>query len=188
MEEDKNLITVKRIVQNGIVAALYYGLTMLFMLVPVISQFGPLQCRFSELLVLLAFFKPSLIPGLTLGCFLANMTGTLMGQTIAFDMLFGTLATLIACLLEAYFSRFLFVAALWVSLVNGVIVGLEIYYLMEGVEMNVFACMGFVTLGELITMVVGYVIFMIILRNRGAVKIIGLENTKTSNSEIPASA
>lgn len=173
--EDPNLNVVRKIAENGVVAALYYGLTMLFMLVPVISQFGPLQCRFSEILVLLVFFKPSLIPGLTLGCFLANMTGTLLGQTIALDMLFGTLATLLACLLEAFFSPFLCVAIIWPCITNGIIVGLELYYLFEGINMPLYACMGFVALGELIVVAVGYAVFMIIIRNRGVMNAMRIE-------------
>lgn len=39
-----------------------------------------MQCRFSEMLVLFAFFKPDLTIGLTIGCFLSNMTGFLAGQ------------------------------------------------------------------------------------------------------------
>lgn len=142
---------VRRIARNGIVAALYYAVTCLMIFVPVLSQFGPIQCRVSELLVLLAFFEPSLTIGLTLGCFLANLTGFRAGQGFAMDFLFGTLATLIACLLEAYCSKFLFVAALWPVAINGVIVGL----------------------GELIAMAIGYALLMILVRNQGAMRLIG---------------
>ena len=164
---------VRRIARNGIVAALYYGLTMLMVLVPAISQFGPIQCRFSEFMVLLAFFDPSLTVGLTIGCFLANLTGFLMGQSIALDLIFGTLATLIACLLEAYFSRFLFVAALWPVVLNGVIVGAEIYFLMNLDNLPIWLCMGYVALGELIALTVGYIIFMIMVRQPPVMQVIG---------------
>ena len=84
MPEERQLTSrspiVRRIAQNGVVAALYYALTLLFIFVPAISQFGPMQCRFSEALVLFAFFKPELTIGLTIGCFLSNMTGFLAGQ------------------------------------------------------------------------------------------------------------
>ncbi len=162
---------ILRIAQNGMIAALYYGLTMLMVLVPAISQFGPIQCRFSEVLVLVAFFRPDLTWGLTLGCFLANMTGFLVGQGFALDMLFGTAATLIACLLEAYASRFLFIAALWPVILNGVIVGGEIYWVFNLDNMPLWACMGWVALGELIAMAVGYVLFMILIRNKGVMKV-----------------
>lgn len=164
---------VRLIVQNGMVAALYYALTMLFILVPFISQFGPIQCRFSEVLVLLAFFCPKLIPGLTLGCFLANFTGFMMGQGFAFDMLIGTGATLIACLLEAYASKFLLIAAIWPVIANGVIVGAEVYWFFNQTALPIYVCMGWVALGELIVMVVGYLLFLVLKRNKGFMNVIG---------------
>ena len=164
---------IRLIAGNGMVAALYYGLTMLMILVPAISQFGPMQCRFSEALVLIAFFCPKFIPGLTLGCLLANFTGFMVGQGFAMDMLMGTAATLIACLLEAYASKFLFIAALWPVVCNGIIVGAEIYWFFNTTNLSIFACMGWVALGELIAMAVGYAIFMIIARNQSILHIMG---------------
>lgn len=146
---------------------------MLMILVPVISQFGVIQCRFSEMLVLLAFFDPSLTFGLTLGCLLANVTGLLMGQAIALDILFGTLATLIACLLEAYVSKFLFVAALWPVAINGVIVGAELYFFLNAEGLPFYLCMLYVAIGEFITLAVGYVLFVFIARNKAMLRVIG---------------
>ena len=157
---------VRRIADNGIVAALYYALTLLFTFVPVLSQFGPIQCRFSEALVLLAFFRPDMTFGLGLGCFLANLTGFLAGQTVPLDMLFGTAATVIACLLEAYASRFLFVAALWPVVINGLVVGWEVYWLFNLNNLPFMACVGWVALGELIALTVGYLFFMVFIRNK----------------------
>ncbi len=164
---------VRRIARNGVVAALYYGLTMLMILVPAVSQFGVIQCRFSEMLMLLAFFDPSLTFGLTLGCLLANVTGVLMGQAISLGMLFGTLATLIACLLEAYVSKFLFVAALWPVAINGVVVGAELYFFLNAEGLPIYLCILYVALGEFIALTVGYVIFMAIARNQSILRIIG---------------
>ena len=152
---------------------MYYAFTMLMVFFPVISQFGPMQCRFSEILVLLAFFDPSLTFGLTLGCFFANLTGFLAGQGFAFDILFGTMATLIACLLEGYFSRFLFVAAIWPVVLNGLIVGAEIYFLFNDSGIPLVACMGWVALGELVALTLGYIIFMIIARNKNVLRLMG---------------
>ena len=163
---------VRRIAENGLIAALYYGLTMLFVFVPVLSQFGPIQCRFSEMIVLFAFFRPDFTIGITVGCFLANLTGFLAGQGFAFDLLFGTGATLIACLLEAYASHFLFIGALWHILLNGVIVGTEIYFFFNNGGLNLFACMGYVALGEAIALGIGYAVFMGLIRNQGFTKVL----------------
>ena len=163
---------VRFIAENGIIAALYYGLTMLFIMVPVISQFGPIQCRLSEFLILLVFFKPRLTWGLTLGCFLVNMTGAITGQNFPIDMLFGTMATFLSCIGIAYASKFLCISLLYPIILNGVIVGLELYFLADD-GLPLIACMGYVAIGEAIAMVFGYIILMIIIRNKGAMKVFG---------------
>ena len=75
--------------RTAVIAALYAVLTSL--LYPV--SFGPIQCRVSEALTILPLFYAEAVPGLTIGCFIANcFSGGL-------DMLFGTLATLLAAVL-----------------------------------------------------------------------------------------
>lgn len=78
--------TAKSLTRIGVIAALYAALTLLL---PVLS-YGPVQCRLSEALTVLPLFYAEAIPGLTIGCFLANLAST------PWDMLFGTLATLLA--------------------------------------------------------------------------------------------
>ena len=56
--------------------------------------YGPIQLRFSEALCVLPFLFPEAIPGLTVGCFLAN----LLGSPIPLDWIVGTAATLLAAL------------------------------------------------------------------------------------------
>ena len=76
------------IVKSAVVAALYAVLTLLL---PVAS-YGPIQFRFSEILVLLVFYNKRFIPGLVLGCAIANMFSPMM----AFDVVFGTLSSFVA--------------------------------------------------------------------------------------------
>ena len=76
------------LVKSAGVAALYAVLTLLL---PVAS-YGPIQFRFSEILVLLVFYNKRFIPGLVLGCALANMFSPMM----LFDVIFGTLSSYIA--------------------------------------------------------------------------------------------
>ena len=144
---------------------------MLFIMVPALSQFGPIQCRFSEFLVLIVFFKPKLCIGITLGCLLVDITGAATGQNIPLDILLGTLATFSACMLSIFAAPYLFVAALYHVILNGLIVGAEIYFLFNEGKLNIFACMGFVALGEFIALAIGYIIFMIIIRNKGAMAV-----------------
>ncbi len=74
----------------AVIAALYVALTMLSSLLGLSS--GAIQCRFSEALCILPYFTPAAIPGVTLGCLISNLT---VAGTSPFDIIFGTLATLI---------------------------------------------------------------------------------------------
>ena len=83
----------------GLIAALYTALTMC--LTPI--AFGPVQCRLSEALTVLAAFTPTAIPGLVLGCAISNLIGIGMGANIAgaLDVLLGPLATGLAAWLSS---------------------------------------------------------------------------------------
>lgn len=69
------------------IGAIYVVLTLLF--APL--SFGEVQIRFSEALTILPFFTPAAIPGLFIGCIIAN----LFGGAIPVDIIFGSIATLI---------------------------------------------------------------------------------------------
>ena len=79
------------ITQAAVIAALYVVLTQLAALLGLSS--GAIQVRFSEALTILPYFIPSAIPGVTIGCFLANI----LTAGAALDIVFGTIATLIGC-------------------------------------------------------------------------------------------
>lgn len=144
---------IRCLVRNAVVAALYFVLTVALM--PI--SYGAIQVRVAELLMLLCFFRKDYTFGLTLGCLLSNIFSSLG----AFDMLFGTLATLISCLAIS-FCRHLVVAVFIPVIFNGLIVGSEIYFLTEGSSWyHFFIFAGEVALGELIALSVGYILFMI---------------------------
>ena len=73
--------------QAAMIAAIYVVVTMVF--AP--FGFGEVQVRISEVLVVLPMFTPAAIPGLFIGCIIAN----LLGRAIVLDVVFGSLATLI---------------------------------------------------------------------------------------------
>ena len=79
------------ITQAAVIAALYVVLTYLAALLGISS--GAIQVRFSEALTVLPYFIPAAIPGVTIGCLLANF----LTAGAALDIVFGTLATLIGC-------------------------------------------------------------------------------------------
>ena len=75
-------------IDNGaMVTAIYVVLTLL--LAPI--SYGAMQVRISEALCILPMFTSAAIPGLFIGCLLAN----LLGGAIVWDVVFGSLATLI---------------------------------------------------------------------------------------------
>ncbi|MCR4763353.1 MAG: QueT transporter family protein [Lachnospiraceae bacterium] len=75
--------------QAGVIAAVYVVLTMIAAGFDLAS--GAIQVRFSEALTVLPFFTPAAVPGLIVGCLLANI---LTGCALP-DIVFGTLATAI---------------------------------------------------------------------------------------------
>lgn len=83
-------MNARRLVQGGIIAALYAALTLA--VAPISS--GLFQCRISEALCVLPYFTPTAAPGLFIGCLTANL---LIGAPLP-DVAFGSLATLFAAL------------------------------------------------------------------------------------------
>ena len=73
--------------QGALIAAVYVVLTLIF--API--SFGQIQVRVSEMLTILPFFTPAAIPGLFIGCLIANIAG----GAVIWDVIFGSLATLI---------------------------------------------------------------------------------------------
>ena len=82
-------LSVRRLVRCAVIAAVY--VVVCLVLAP--FSYGAVQVRVAEALCLLPVFGAEYIVGVTLGCFLAN----LLGSTVV-DVVFGTLATLLACL------------------------------------------------------------------------------------------
>ena len=89
--------------------------------------FGPVQFRFAEALTVLPFLYPATAPGLAIGCLITN----LLSPYGPVDVIFGTLATLLACLVTYKLRNFrvrglALPAALPPVLFNALIVGPEI--------------------------------------------------------------
>ena len=83
---------VKYLVKAGLIAALYVVLVLVFSF----SSFGPIQFRIAEALTILPFFTSAAIPGLFIGCLIANI----LGGAVIWDIIFGSLATLVAAYLS----------------------------------------------------------------------------------------
>lgn len=124
------------IVQAAVIAALYAALTILQnTLLPGTASMA-VQFRVAEVLTILAVFTPAAIPGLTIGCVIANISSlSVLGP---YDLIFGSIASLIAAVLMYLLrSKRLFklpvASALMPALANGIIVGFEIeFFFVEG--------------------------------------------------------
>ncbi len=82
----------KYLTQSGLTAAVYIALSLLSAALGLAS--GQVQLRLGESLCLLPCLLPAAVPGLTVGCLLTNL---LTGCPL-WDVLFGTLATLLGAL------------------------------------------------------------------------------------------
>ncbi len=139
------------VVQSAVIAAIYAGLTYAAGVLNL--AYGSIQFRFSEALTILATLSPAAIPGLTIGCFLGNITSP-YGLV---DIICGTLATLIAAVLSYWTRNIKFkdlplLSALFPVLSNAIIIGLEITLFMpEGFKVEMFLISAMqVGLGELV--------------------------------------
>ncbi len=167
----KNL-SVRRLVRCAVIAAVY--VVVCLVLAP--FSYGAVQVRVAEALCLLPVFGAEYIVGVTLGCFLAN----LLGSTVV-DVVFGTLATLLACLVT-YKLRDIRVKGLAIPaslppvVFNMIIVGaFEItFFFSDGAPTAMLAVFNAVTVGmvELISCtILGVALVKLIESNAGLNKI-----------------
>ena len=131
--------SVRYLVQAALIAALYAALTLA--LQP-ISFSATGQVRVSEALTVLPFFTPAAVPGLFVGCLLANLIG---GYGIL-DIVFGSLATLLAALAARKLRGWPYLVPLPSVLFNAAIVGPMLSYV-TGFPM--LPTVGYVVLGQL---------------------------------------
>ena len=144
MRTSKKKSYTSSIVHGAIIAALYVVMTYLTNVLGLAN--GAIQVRFSEALTILPLFTPAAIPGLFVGCLLSNiLTGG-----IIWDIVFGSLATLLGAIGTYLLKRHVFVAPLPPILANTLIIPfvLRYAYALEG---SVPYFMLTVVIGEIIS-------------------------------------
>ena len=126
---------VRRMVTCAMLAAIYAAVSLA--LAPI--SFSTVQVRVSEAMTLLPVFDPIAIIGVTLGCLITNLVGFMTGANILgwLDILFGTAATLIAAwmtwlLRDVRMKGLPVLAAIPPVLVNAVVIGMELCWLLAG--------------------------------------------------------
>lgn len=135
---------VKLLTQGAIIAALYVLLTYLAAAMGLSS--GAIQVRFSEALCVLPYFTPAAIPGLAIGCFLANfLTGC-----ATWDILFGSLATLIGAVVARMLRKHKWLVPLPSVLANMIVVPPVLMYVYGAEEAYPFL-VATVGIGEVVS-------------------------------------
>ncbi len=145
---------IRYLVEAAIIAAMYATLTIL---IP--GGSGQIQVRVSEALTVLAFFTPAAIPGLFIGCLSANL---FVGAGI-YDIVFGSLATLVAAFLTSKMPA-KYLAPLPPVITNAVVVA---FILKISINAPLLVTMGFVALGELVACYgLGYPLMLFLEKQR----------------------
>lgn len=138
---NRSRVSSKTIAIAAVVGAAYAALTV--GLAPI--SYGAIQFRVSEVLCILPYFIPSTAWGLFIGCAIANILG---GGVL--DIVFGSLATLLAALVTAWLGKKehtlgnSVLACLQPVVFNAVIVGAVVtaVFTVEGETVNPFTHLG----------------------------------------------
>ena len=132
----------RALTRGAIIAALYAALTLL--LAPI--SYGEVQVRISEALTVLPVLMPEAVPALAVGCLLANI----LGGCPIYDVIFGTMATLLAALCTRALAGRIRLAISMPVIFNGLIVGSVVHFCYAPV-IPLPLCMLFVAAGEAVS-------------------------------------
>lgn len=121
-QNNKSTKSVRYLTTAAIIAALYVVFTGISAMFGMAS--GVIQIRLSEALTVLPYFTPAAIPGVTIGCLLANL---LTGAPLP-DIIFGTLATFLGVLGASLLRKKKYLIALPTILSNALIIPLVLQY------------------------------------------------------------
>ena len=167
------------ITRAAVIGAMYFALTHAQNLLLPGSATWAIQCRVSEALCVLAFFTPTAIPGLTIGCLIFNLS---YAGALPLDFLVGSLATFFATLFM-WLTRNLRIGNLPVlgmampALFNAFLVGWEltVYLGDTGFTMPAFWINAvYVAIGELIVLfTVGAFVWRALTKNQMGKRIFG---------------
>ncbi len=148
------------ITQAAIIAALYVVLTLLANSLGLANY--AIQLRFSEALTILPFFTPAAIPGLFLGCLISN----LLTGAIVWDVVFGSLATLLGAIGTYLLRRVKWLAPLPPIAANTIIVPFVLYYAYQ-IPGSIPYFMLTVGIGEILSCgVLGMLLLFVLQKNK----------------------
>jgi uncharacterized membrane protein len=150
-------MNLKTLVQNALIAALY----VILVLVLYFMSFDAIQFRVAEVLLVLLLFNKKYIYGIVLGTMIANF----IGPFGSIDALIGGLASLLSCLALIYVKN-KYISLLFPSIINGFIVGFEIYYIFDLKEIPFMLNVLYVFIGEfVVSYILGLIVYYILNKN-----------------------
>lgn len=130
-----SILGARRTARIAMIAALYASLTLVAMLFLGGLAWGPVQFRISEAICVLALLTFDAVPGLTLGCIIANVANIALsgvGTIGMLDVVFGSLATFLGALFSWRFRDRPAVAVLGPVLANALIVPAYLPLMLQG--------------------------------------------------------
>ncbi len=149
------------LVQAAAIAAVYVVLTLVF--API--SYGEIQVRIAEALTVLPFFTPAAVPGLFIGCLIANI----LGGAILPDIIFGSLATLLGAVFSYLLRSNRFLVPIPPIVANVLIVPFVLRY-GYGVNLPIPFMMMTVGIGEIISCaVLGLILLKALERYAGRI-------------------
>lgn len=149
------------ITQAALIAAIYVVLVYIFK--PI--SFSYIQVRIAEALTILPYFTPAAIPGVSIGCLLANL---LTGADIL-DILFGTLATLLGAVGSYLVRKQKFLVPLPPIIANSIIIPWILRYA-YGLPLSIPFMMLTVGIGEVISCgVLGFLLLFVLNMYRNTI-------------------
>lgn len=151
---------IKELAFNGLIATLYFVLVIVFSFM----SYETIQVRVAEVLIFLVLFNRKYTVGITLGCFIAN----LLGPFGIIDAFVGAFATLLSCMLLSLFKK-AWLGIIILPLCN-IIVGIEIILITNLSFVLGITTILFVMLGELISGILGFIIYIILKKNETITK------------------
>ena len=141
LQHKRKKFSVRDLAQGAIIAAIYALLTIF--LAPISS--GLVQCRVAEAMSVLPYFTFSAVPGLFIGCLLAN----LLTGAVIYDVIFGSLATLAAAYITYWMRNRVskYLAPLPSVVVNALVIGWLLTYVYK-VGFPYWITAGYVAIGQ----------------------------------------
>ncbi len=153
-------LTTRQIALSGIVAGLYAAITIL----AAPFSYGNIQFRIADAMCLLVCLDPSLTIGLTIGCLIANLFSTVS----ALDIIIGTAATLLGCLLTIPLKK-TWLLPIPTILANALMVGAMLSWILtpDTFWKGLLIMGGEVAFGELAVLyVLGIPLYLFLKKNR----------------------